>query len=62
MAHVGPTPLTGRGRGFDRRYHDIRRPPQCYARLCDVCHEDVDTAPSAPQSRANLGLPPATWA
>ena len=61
MAHVGPTPLTGRGRGLDRRYHDIRKHPKCYTRLCHRCHADVDAAPSLPQSRADLGLGKPNW-
>lgn len=38
FAHLKPTTLKGEGRGLDRRYRDILRHPDCYARLCANCH------------------------
>lgn len=42
LAHAAPTPLSGRGRGLSQRYHDLRKHPLCYARLCLKCHGLVD--------------------
>ena len=42
LAHVVPTPLMGRGRGLSQRYHDLRKHPRAYARLCKRCHGLLD--------------------
>ena len=60
LAHVGLTGLNGRGRGQDQRYHDLRRYPDDYARLCTRCHGRLDMGPM-PGSRAAMGLGVAEW-
>lgn len=61
MAHVAPTPLGGRSRGQSRRYHDLRKHPLSYARLCAVCHGKVDFGWPA-HSRGDLKLGTPEWA
>jgi hypothetical protein len=42
FAHVRPTGLRGRGRGLPQRYHDVKRNPDAYRLLCDLCHLEFD--------------------
>lgn len=59
LAHVKPTPLTGRGRGLSQRYHDLRRHPDAYVRLCRPCHGRLDSNVwRFIGTRAQLGLTP----
>ena len=58
LAHVRQTSLDGRGRGLERRYYDVKRHPDAYARLCTRCHGRLDLGRAAPQrrTRGDLGL------
>jgi len=42
-AHVAPTSVNGKGRGLKRRYLDILKHPECYRRLCSLCHGSLDS-------------------
>lgn len=42
-AHVRPTGLRGCGRGLTNRYLDVLRHPECYRRLCSLCHAALDS-------------------
>lgn len=42
MAHLEPTGLSGRGRGWERRYLDAIRNPNSYVLLCRACHVAYD--------------------
>lgn len=42
LAHLRPTPVTGRNRGKDRRIYDLFRHPEAYRRLCPRCHAASD--------------------
>lgn len=49
FAHTKPTTLSGMARGRKRRYKDVIKNPDSYARLCDSCHWkfDHETPPQA---------------
>lgn len=47
-AHLRPTGLSGKGRGYNHRVLDIRRNPDHYALLCRDCHISFDLA-AAPE-------------
>ena len=36
FAHCKPTKLSGRGRGFIKRYYDIKNNPDCYKLTCKL--------------------------
>lgn len=62
MAHIGSTPLSGRSRGQQNRYHDLYRHPQNYARLCLKCHGKLDAwVFGNVETRAQIGLGYAPW-
>ena len=42
FAHIKPTGLNGRSRGFERRYLDVLRHPDCYMPACKKCHILID--------------------
>lgn len=42
LAHVKPTGVRGRGRGFCRRMRDVLANPRAYVRLCKRCHRGFD--------------------
>lgn len=42
FAHVQPTELRGRSRGWERRYLDVLRHPASYRLLCTRCHNHHD--------------------
>jgi hypothetical protein len=42
FAHVAPTGLNGRGRGYNDRTQDVRRHPEAYRLLCSSCHWKLD--------------------
>lgn len=42
FAHVKPTKLNGRGRGFNHRVKDVRSHPEAYRLLCKACHWFLD--------------------
>lgn len=42
LAHVKPTPLRGRGRGFNDRVLDVLRHPDAYVLLCRRHHLEFD--------------------
>lgn len=42
LAHLRPTGLDGRGRGFERRMADVRAHPFDYCLLCPPCHRRFD--------------------
>lgn len=42
FAHLIPTGLEGRSRGWERRYQDVRNHPYAYALLCPPCHRKFD--------------------
>lgn len=42
FAHVGETPVRGRGRGQWARYYDIKRNRHAYRLLCKKCHMLMD--------------------
>ena len=58
LAHVHQTSLDGRGRGLERRYYDVKRHLDAYARLCTRCHGRLDLGRVAPRhrTRGDLGL------
>jgi 5-methylcytosine-specific restriction endonuclease McrA len=43
FAHVKPTGLSGRGRGYTQRVIDVRDHPDAYKLLCSVCHALSET-------------------
>lgn len=42
FAHLRPTGLAGRSRGWERRVADVRNHPFDYALLCPPCHRHFD--------------------
>lgn len=54
LAHLTATGLKGSGRGVERRYYDIRRNPDCFARLCVPCHREYDQPGAARLVRIQL--------
>ncbi len=42
FAHVAPTELNGRGRGYNQRVQDVRDHPEAYRLLCKACHWFLD--------------------
>ncbi len=42
FAHVAPTELNGRGRGYPQRVKDVRDHPAAYRLLCKACHWFLD--------------------
>lgn len=54
LAHLCETELKGRGRGLERRYLDVLKNPQCYARLCRKCHRAFDARRTTPPAGESL--------
>lgn len=42
LAHVKPTGVRGRGRGFGQRLRDVLKNPECFVRMCVPCHRGFD--------------------
>ena len=42
FAHITPTKLSGRGRGSELRYYDIKNNPDQYLLLCITHHQELD--------------------
>lgn len=59
FAHVKPTSVNGKGRGSFLRYADVRRHPDCYRLLCNVCHNALDLGLPRPALAVDLldGVP-----
>ena len=43
FAHIRPTGLNGKGRGYNERVLDVLRNPDAYRLLCKRCHKRFDS-------------------
>jgi len=43
FAHVKPTELKGKSRGYNERVLDILKHPDAYKLLCRACHQKLDS-------------------